>query len=263
MRIDIELKDRLGETLASASGNPAAQLVFDREYEDGDRLVVTADPGSTLRIQLDPALPEALLYLPDGRMTYVIPRGEALTAYAPFAFQGTRHLAYACVALPHEANGRRDLARNALDLPGGTGAYPHIHANAETRGESVFAARNVIDGCRANHGHGEWPWLSWGVDIAVDAKVTLEFGRPVTVDGMGICLRADFPHDSWWPQATLVLSDGTRRVFSMEKTDALQLIDIGRHTVSWARIEQWIKYDEPAQFPALIAWEMYGMPAVE
>ena len=124
----------------------------------------------------------------------------------------------------------------------------------------MFAARNVIDGSRANHGHGEWPWLSWGVDIAVDAKITLEFGRPVAVDGMGIVIRADFPHDSWWPEATLVLSDGTRQVFSMEKTDALQRVDIGRHTITWARIENWGKYDEPAQFPALIAWEMYGQP---
>ena len=263
MQISIELKDRLGATIASASGDGAAQLVIDREYEDGDRYVIAAEPGSTLRTQLDPALPEALLYLPEGHMTYVIPRGETLTAYPPFAFRGTRHLAYACAALPFEETQRRDLARNALDLPGGTGAYPHVHANAETRGESVFAARNVIDGCRANHGHGEWPWLSWGVDIAVDAKITLEFGRPVTADAMGIVIRADFPHDSWWPEATLVLSDGTRQVFSMEKTDGLQVIDIGRHTVTWARIESWVKYDEPAQFPALIAWEMYGAPAGE
>ena len=99
------------------------------------------------------------------------------------------------------------------------------------------------------------------MDIAVDAKITLDFGRPVTVDGMGIVIRADFPHDSWWPEATLVLSDGTRQVFSMEKTDALQLIEIGRHTITWARIENWVKYDEPAQFPALVAWEVYGKPA--
>ena len=263
MRIDIELKNSVGETLASTSGEGSAQLVLDREYQDGDRFVIAAQPGAALRIQLDPAVPEALLWLPEGRMTYVIPRGEALTAYAPFAFQGTRHLAYACAAQPFEAGQRRDLARNALDLPGGTGAFPHVHANAETRGESVFAARNVIDGCRANHGHGEWPWLSWGVDIAEDAKITLEFGRPVTVDGMGIVIRADFPHDSWWPEATLVLSDGTRQVFSMVKTDAPQMIDIGRHTVTWARIEGWVKFDEPAQFPALIAWEMYGRPADE
>ena len=261
MRISIELKDRLGATLVSASGEGAAQLVFDREYNEGDCFVVTAEPGSALRVQLDPAVPEALLWLPDGRMTYIIPGGEALTAYAPFAFRGTRHMACACVVPAFEAAQRRDLARNALDLPGGTGAYPHVSANAETRGESVFAARNVIDGCRANHGHREWPWLSWGVDIAVDAKITLDFGRPVTVDGMGIVIRADFPHDSWWPEATLVLSDGTRQVFEMTKTDAPQFIDVGRHTITWARIENWVKYDEPAQFPALVAWEVYGKPA--
>ena len=162
------------------------------------------------------------------------------------------------VALPFELEAYRDLARNPLDLHDCAGVYPHVHANAETRGESVFAARNVIDGCRANHGHGEWPYLSWGVDIAVDAKITLDFGRTVEVDRMGVCIRADFPHDSWWTQATLVLSDGTSQLLPLEKTDALQLIDVGQHSIRWARIENWVKYDEPAQFPALIAWEVYG-----
>ena len=258
MGIRIEVFDSWGNTLASAQGEGCAQVVFDRIYQPGDRILIRTEPGAHLRVSLDPGAGEALLYLPEGKFEYAVPFGEPRLAYAPGAFEVTRHLIHASPALPFERTACRDLARNPLDLPEGTGAFPHVRANAETRGESVFAARNVVNGCRANHGHGEWPFLSWGVDIAIDAKITVEFGRPVDISAMGICIRADFPHDSWWTQATLTLSDGTSQVFSMTRTDALQYLDIGRHTVTWARIENWRKFEEPAQFPALVSWEIYG-----
>lgn len=258
MGIRIELRDAAGAVLFSQEGMRNAALVFDRAYQPGDCVCIACDAESFLNIRVDAAVPGAQVYLAEGRFVYPIPFGEARSAYAPTAFCGERHMVSADVALPFELEAYRDLARNPLDLHDCAGVYPHVHANAETRGESVFAARNVIDGCRASHGHGEWPYLSWGVDIAVDAKITLDFGRTVEVDRMGVCIRADFPHDSWWTQATLVLSDGTSQLFPLEKTDALQLIDIGRHSIRWVRIENWVKYDEPAQFPALISWEVYG-----
>ena len=193
MGIRIEVFDSWGNTLASAQGEGCAQVVFDRIYQPGDRILIRTEPGAHLRVSLDPGAGEALLYLPEGKFEYAVPFGEPRLAYAPGAFEVTRHLIHASPALPFERTTCRDLARNPLDLPEGTGAFPHVRANAETRGESVFAARNVVNGCRANHGHGEWPWLSWGVDIAVDAKITLDFGRPVAVDGMGIVIRAVFP----------------------------------------------------------------------
>ena len=47
-------------------------------------------------------------------------------------------------------------------------------ANVETRGESVFAARNAIDGVKANRSHGAWPFESWGINRQDDAQLTLE-----------------------------------------------------------------------------------------
>lgn len=59
-----------------------------------------------------------------------------------------------------------------MDVP----CYPHATANVETRGESVFAAKNAIDGVRANRSHGEWPYESWGINMQDDAAMKLDFG---------------------------------------------------------------------------------------
>lgn len=258
MTITIELLNDAGEVLCEQSGSQSANLVFDRDYAPGDQVRIHAGEAVHLHVTMDAAVPAALVYLATGEMIYEIPFGEARKAYAPQAFAGTRHLVAVRMATPRELEHYRNVALNPLDQPGASGVYPHIHANAETRGESVFAARNAIDGILANHGHGEWPYGSWGVDIQFDAHITLDFGRPVAVDAMGICLRADFPHDSWWTGATLVLSDGSVQKFSLKKTDAVQRIEIGDHVIPWARIEKWVKKQEPAEFPALIQWEMYG-----
>ncbi len=258
MQISIALVDRDGRIVYEEKGQDCVSLVADRVYQQGDCVRIHCEAEAFCHVRMDAAVPQALLYLPKGEMSYAIPCGELRNAYAPQAFSGQRHLITVRRAEDYELAAVRNIAHNPLDLHQGTGAYPHVYANAETRGESVFAARNVIDGMLANHGHGEWPYESWGVDIQFDPVITLDFGRSVTVHSMGICLRADFPHDSWWTQATLTLSDGTSRAFSLEKTDAVQRIDIGNHVITWARIEKLIKKDEPAEFPALIEWEMYG-----
>ena len=89
------------------------------------------------------------------------------------------------------------------------GSFPHASANVETRGESVFAARNAIDGVTANRSHGSWPYESWGINKRQDAEMLLEFGCPVDCDRVVLWTRADFPHDNWWIQARLTFSDGS------------------------------------------------------
>ena len=74
---------------------------------------------------------------------------------------------------------------------------PHATANVETRNESGFAARNVIDGEHIACGHGEWPFGSWGIGARTDARLTLDFGREVEIDALTLYLRADFPHDAY------------------------------------------------------------------
>ena len=96
-------------------------------------------------------------------MTWTVPYGEQLLAYSPVAFKGDRHLITARRMTTEELTARRAIGTNPADLRGDTDFYPHCTANVETRGESVFAARNVIDGIRINTYHGEWPFQSWGI----------------------------------------------------------------------------------------------------
>lgn len=232
------------------------QLVASCVYQPGDRIEIETDWERAL-VRVDQALPPARLYLPHRRMDYRIPlEGDNLKAYPPYAFQGDKHV----VSIARDTGGDyRNLALNPADQRGAVSAYPHATANVETRDESVFCARNVIDGLRTACGHGEWPYQSWGIGARTDAELTLFFGREVAVDAMVLYLRADFPHDAYWVQGTVVLSDGHQKTFPLQGVDRAQQVELdGVHRVSWMRLERLIKCDMPSAFPALRQWEVYG-----
>lgn len=237
------------------SGEPEVQLYYQGEYRPGDEIRVESDtPYAELRV--DQAIAPARLFLPQGTMTYRIPlEGDSPAAYPPFAFQGRQHV----ISLkPDPCRGYRNLALNPADQRGRVTAYPHASANVETRNESVFAARNVIDGMHTADGHGEWPYQSWGIGARTDAVITLDFGREVLVEEMILYLRADFPHDAYWTRGTVALSDGHSQAFPLEPVDGPQPIPLGSRRVSWMRLENLIKCDMPSAFPALRQWEVYG-----
>lgn len=255
--IHIIVKDAQGAVLASASHDTEALLAVDRTYQPGDRIEI-ASSEKHLWVQMDAAVLPGEVYLPEGRMTWVIPHGEHRLAYSPAAFTGPRHIVTARVLTAEETAKRRNLARNPADLRGDTDFFPHCTANVETRGESCFAARNVIDGMRHSNSHGEWPWQSWGIGAREDAWCLLDFGREVAVDEMALTLRADFPHDAYWVSGHVVLSDGAEIAYDLEKTGERQFIPLGAHTVRWMRLERMQKSDDPSAFPALIEWEVFG-----
>lgn len=148
-----------GEMLAQVSHASEALLRIDRTYEDGDRIEIASDEKHLI-VQMDATLLPGEVYLPDGRMTWRVPSGEHRLAYCPVAFQGPRHIVTARAMKPAEIAARRNVACNPADLRGDTDFFPHCTANVETRGESCFAARNVIDGMRHSTYHGEWPFQS-------------------------------------------------------------------------------------------------------
>ena len=78
---------------------------------------------------------------------------------------------------------------------------------------------------------------------------------------MALTLRADFPHDAYWTQATVVLSDGTEQTFPLQRAAGRQRVELGEHTVTWMRLERLQKSDDPSAFPALTEWEIYGRDA--
>ena len=256
--IRIQVETARGEMIAQAEHPEEALLCLDREWEAGDRVKIITEPDAHVMVRMNVTLPEAEVYLPAGVLTWHVPVGEERLAYAPGAFEGKRHLFTARCMAAEELAAFRDLARNPADLRGETDFFPHCTANVETRGEAVFAARNVIDGLRFNTSHGEWPFESWGIGAREDAWCRVDFGREVVISRMALTLRADFPHDAYWASGRMVDSVGGEVAFRLKKTGERQWIDLGERRVRWLRLERMEKSDDPSAFPSLRAWEVFG-----
>lgn len=254
----------------SVQGEDEIYLVYPKAYEPGDRLVFTAGeiPGFYV-IRVDGAMDEAYVYLTKERVEYAIPfeRNEYFQedriSYCPGSFAGSSHYITMRKARPEENRNFRNLAKNVMDQREDTGCYPHVHANAETKGPiaPLFAARNAIDGVLANTCHYPWPFQSWGIDQREDAEITVEFGRPVDIEELRLTTRADFPHDSWWTQGTVCFSDGTSETVALSKRAEPQSFPIQRRGITWVKVGRLIKAEDPSLFPALTQIEVFGRNA--
>lgn len=249
---------REGERVLSREGKDEAQLLMDIAYRPGDELWFECGYERAV-VSVDAAVAPARVYLPKRAFAYRLPiGGDGLAAYAPGAFAGERHL----VSIrPDISDEYRNLACNPADQRGDADAYPHAVANVETRDESMFCARNALDGLHIANGHGAWPYQSWGIGARMDARITIHFGRPVRVDAMALYLRADFPHDAYWTEGTATLSDGYERRFPLRMLDGAQRVALGEHVIEWIRLDRLVKCDMPSAFPALRQWEVYGREA--
>lgn len=257
-QISLRIENAAGEALAEAKDEQGVELCYRGEYAEGDRIVLTTSEHNVHIVwQVDDALGAAMCYVTED-ITYQIPFGEKKNVYSPKTFSGQKHYLYARVADDDEVKMYRNLAVNVNDQHADTGCYPHASANVETRGESVFAAKNAIDGVRANHSHGLWPYASWGINRDPNAQIKIDFGRSVCIDMLKITLRADFPHDSYWTEGTVTFSDGSTEVLQFVKTDKAQTFHIAPKTVQWLTFDKLIKADDDSPFPALTQLEAYG-----
>ena len=254
--ITVTVQSSDGTVLASAAHPEEAMLSVDRVYQPGDRILISG--AAHLVVKMDQALPAGEVFLPEKKMTWPVPFGEHRLAYAPGLFEAPRHIVTA-KAVPKEVlRLLRNLACNPADLRGDTDFFPHCTANVETRNEACFCARNVIDGLRLNTFHGEWPYQSWGIGAREDAWCELDLGRTVIAEKMALTLRADFPHDAYWTEGHVVLSDGSDLFFQLRKTGDRQWVDLGNRKISRLRLERLIKSNDPSAFPALRQWEVFG-----
>lgn len=255
----LKILDKDNKVVSASDGEDYAGLVYLEEYREGDRVLLeTSEKNIYVVWQADDGLGPAFCYITEGKVVYEVPFGEKRIPYSPKAFYGNRHYLYARTAAKEEIESYRNLAVNVYDQHGDTGCFPHAWANVETRGESVFAARNAIDGVCENRGHGEWPYASWGINMQDDAEMRVEFGREVEVDKILLYTRADFPHDNWWRQVKLEFSDGSVIVWDLEKSIRPHEISFDRKRITWVRLYELIKADDPSPFPALSQIEVYG-----
>ncbi|HPF88041.1 MAG TPA: carbohydrate-binding protein [Candidatus Limiplasma sp.] len=251
---------RQEEILAACDAEGEALLCFHGAYQPGDTIELESSSQHVIA-RLDHTMLPARVYLPDQKWIYALPlEGDLPDGQPPFAFQGDCH----AISLREDAgNEYRNIACNPADQRHDSHAYPHASANVETRDESVFFARNTIDGMHTAAGHGEWPYLSWGIGGRADAAIRLDFGRKVVTDTMVLYIRADFVHDGYWVKGTLHLSDGYEKTFDLQKLDGPQAIPLdGPHTVTWAQLDHLITTDaQPSPFPSLRQWEFFGRDA--
>lgn len=251
------LKDN-GVTKFVSHGEEETYLVATSEYEEGDRIVLeyTGEP-TYVWFQADDAMGASLLYMTDN-FEVKVPFGELRTGYSPKSFSGSMHYLYARAATEEEIYAYRNQAINVYDSHENTTVYPHASANVETRNEAVFAARNAIDGIKANSSHGEWPYDSWGINRNPDACLRIDFGHEIETDKVILYLRADFPHDNWWNEVTLEFSDGSNVVGHLEKKATGQTIKFDKKKVTWIELKKLIKAETESPFPALTQMEVYG-----
>lgn len=257
-KLTLKVVGKDGKIICESTGEDFVDLVCMHTYEEGDCILVETDrKGIHLNLQVDDALGAAFVYLADN-LEYRIPFGEKRICHSPKVFYGSRHYLYAEAAPEHQIRMYRNLALNPADQHRDVLCYPHASANVETRGESVFAAKNAIDGVRANLSHGEWPYESWGINRQEDAAIRIDFGRVVRADRVVLYTRADFPHDSWWTHVTLHFSDETDIEWDLEKSSLPHVIDFPAKEITWISMDRLIKADDASPFPALSQIEVYG-----
>lgn len=254
--ISIEIKGN--GTLLSRRGCTEVYAVYKDEYHEGDAITLSFSEEGLYWVLADQGMLPALLWC-KGTYTLPIPFGEAKAPYPPTAFSGNMHLIQVRKAKKKERRNYRNIALNPYDWHGNEALFPHTKANVETRGESVFASRNAVDGYIAADSHGIFPWSSWGINRDPEAELTVDFGRPVDIHELIFYNRADFPHDAWWTEATVTFSDGSVHTVPFEKLDGAQKSAVvNRKGVSSFTISRLIKADDPSPFPALVQIEAWG-----
>lgn len=261
MKICISILDKNKEVKATSCGEDFVALDFRGEYQEGDSITIKSEAPTFIVARPEDSIPPVLGWL-SSEYQMTVPFGEKMSGHSPKCFVGDCHILTARLAYPEEISAYRNLAFNPFDCHENSGFFPHASANVETRGEAVFAARNAINGNTANISHGRWPYESWGINRQDDAQIKIDFGRRVTIDQAIITLRADFPHDNWWHEATLEFSDGSKQTISLVKSANPQKIKLDKKTVEWVIMKD-MKKDEndESPFPALTQIELWGNEA--
>ena len=271
--LTLKIKAASGETRFEAKGE-VIDVLYTEEYREGDVISVTSDADTSLALALDPCMKESIVFCPQKEFSFPVPFGQLASAcYGKGAFSGTEHRITARVPEEEELYGTRNIALNAHDRRGETRFFPHAYANYVTREDPGFFERNAIDGLTDNQGHGPFPYQSWAGGAREDLEWWLDFGREVELDTLYFWLRADFapepdgtPHDSYWKNIDIELSDGTvlHGSFTMDGTklnpaNSVGLpVDCGGRRTRTLHLFNFIQNTEKLSFAALTQLEAIG-----
>ena len=227
----------------TAEAQGIVNLYFNAKIQTGDTVTITLPEGvKYVGFTLSPKQGESIIYCPDGTFTYVVPKVASMATTISKSYANTTNYITARILTDEELSEKRNLAENAYDYTNNssiksdiTGQYPHATASSEWEntkgsGETDFLARNAIDGFMNSHGHGNYPVQSWGPANTGSQWIQIDFGRAVNVEELGIVVRYDVGHDTWWKQATVEVTyeDGTKgtETITIAWTGYEQIIDL-------------------------------------
>lgn len=256
MKLQIVNKNK--EVLFTHTGE-AISCTYHSEYQAGDKIVISSLNTEFLKLSLDPALAETIVYVPRSTFEYEIPFGPLKTIYPPEAFAGNEHLITVSEAGEEEAYGKRNIVLNPYDVRGKKNYFPHVYANLVTRDEVCFYERNAIDGICHNESHGTFPYHSWAGGAREDLEYYIDFGTEVMVEEIVFFLRADFPHDTYWKCLDVEFSDKTRARADFQKTAEGQslVLDEPKQTRT-LHLTNFKQAEYPFSWAALSQIEVYG-----
>lgn len=212
-----------GKTHA-AEGQGLVQLYLAQKIKANDKVTVTLPEGvKYVGFTLSPKQGESIIYCPDGTFEYVVPKLASLATTISKSYANTSNYITARILTEEELSAKRNLAENTYDYTNNssiksnvTNQFPHATSDSEWEnnkgsGETDFLARNAIDGFTNNRGHGGYPVQSWGPANTGKHYLTVDFGRGVKVEELGIVIRYDAGHDTYFKSANVELTfeDGT------------------------------------------------------
>lgn len=202
-------------------------------YGTGDSVTVTLPEGQKyIGFTLSPKMGESIIYCPEGTFTYVLPDISTMVTTIGKPYANTTNYITIRILTSEELAQKRNLAENAYDYAEKAedqetmvGQYPHATASTEwenSPGQPYFYAKNAIDGFSNNRGHGNYPVQSWGPAPDPGQWLEIDFGRPVNAEEIGVVIRYDMPHDTYFETAVVQVTyeDGT----TSEQTIIIQCV---------------------------------------
>jgi len=256
--MDLKILNKNGEELFSHSAREI-DTVYNGEFSEGDKIVVSSTLCEFLTVSLDDVLGEVTIFNPQGKFEYEIPSKAFSIMYSKETFAGSSHTIKVREATDEEAYGVRNIALNPYDMRWQKKYFPHASANFVTRDDPSFFERNAIDGVHETAGHGPYPYHSWAGGAREDLEYVLDFGAPVEIEKVVFYLRADFPHDTYWKNIDVEFSDGSRATAEFDMTgEGQELVLPEPVTTKKIKLTNFKQVSYPLSWAALSEIEVYG-----
>ena len=256
--IQIKIIDGKGAEKFSAK-DTTIDVVYEGEYNEGDKIVISKTDTEYLSVKLDDTLAESLIFVPISTFEFPIPFGELKKGYDDKAFTGNSHRIKVYEPEDEVKYSLRKISLNSHDLRGQKKYYPHAYANLVTREAVCFYERNAIDGIIENHDHGDYPYHSWAGGAREDLEYFLDFGTQVEIEKLVFFLRADFPHDTYWKSLDVEFDDKTRITADFIKTgESQELVLSQKKLTRKIHLTNFKQAELPFSWAALSQIEVYG-----